>query len=174
MKSGIKGALIIVLLIVVVSGFIFVYSNVKNKPTEIKQTNIPVPSSSGSSGQVEGSITEIATGIKGEAKILRQGTFNEIDIVHKGSGKAVALETDSGKILKFENFKVTNGPDLFVYISKNVNVEENGLGEFVSLGSLKSSEGEQSYNLPENIEEYKSVAIWCRAFGVLFSEAELK
>jgi hypothetical protein len=107
-------------------------------------------------------------------EIKKSGDFIEIDVVHKGSGKASYLDSSAGPVLKFENFKVTPGPDLFVYLSKNKNIKESkDLGEFVSLGDLKSSKGDQMYNLPEDYEDYNSVVIWCRAFGVLFSVAEL-
>jgi len=103
------------------------------------------------------------------------GSFAKIDAVHKGSGEAVVYKMESRSILRFENFRVTNGPDLQVYLSKNSNIQESkDLGEFVSLGALKDNKGEQSYNLPPDIEEYTSVVIWCRAFGVLFSVAELR
>ena len=101
--------------------------------------------------------------------------FVEIDFVHKGTGEAIILDTSDGQILKFKNnFKVTRGPDLFVYLSKNTNIDETKeLGEFISLGKLKSSKEEQIYLLKENVDDYYSVVIWCRAFGVLFSVAEL-
>ena len=109
------------------------------------------------------------------ANTVKSGSFTEIDTIHKGSGEASIVETNSGAVLKLENnFKVTNGPDLFVYLSKNTNIRETKeLGDFVSLGELKSSQGEQTYNLPENYNEYKSIVIWCRAFSVLFSVAGL-
>lgn len=108
-------------------------------------------------------------------KVQGSGSFVDIDLIHKGSGKAVVLNTDQGVVLKLEEFKVTPGPDLFVYLSKNKNIKETQeLGEFISLGKLKSYSGEQMYNLPANYKEYNSVVIWCRAFGVLFSVAELQ
>jgi len=105
----------------------------------------------------------------------RSGSFTEIDLVHRGSGQALVLETKTGPLLQLDNFKVTPGPDLFVYLSKNQDIKNTkDLGEFISLGKLKSSRGNQQYALPEDYQDYHSVVIWCRAFGVLFSVAELR
>lgn len=108
--------------------------------------------------------------------VTREGTFTEIDFVHKGSGKAIVYpETADGPIVRLENFEVTRGPDLYVYLSKNIDIKtRKELGEYASLGALKSSKGNQNYKLPANFTEYKSVVIWCQAFGVLFSSATLK
>jgi len=110
-----------------------------------------------------------------EAIVLRSGSFLKIDAVHKGIGEAIIFDTSEGQLLKFEDFKVTRGPDLFVYLSKNTNIKDTkDLGEFISLGRIKSNKGTQMYNLPDNADEYNSIVIWCRAFGVVFSVAELK
>lgn len=103
------------------------------------------------------------------------GTFNAIDFIHKGSGDVIIHMTTDGPLMTFKDFKVTNGPDLFVYLSKNYPQHQNDdLGEFINLGKLQNSEGEQSYVLPQNYKDYQSVVIWCRAFGVLFSSAMIQ
>jgi hypothetical protein len=105
----------------------------------------------------------------------KKGTFTETDIIHKGSGEALIYpNAKGGPTLRLQNFSVTRGPDLYVYLSKNTNIKDNGMGEFTNLGKLKSSKGNQNYSLPEDWKNYNSVVIWCKAFGVLFSEAELK
>ncbi|OGM98615.1 MAG: hypothetical protein A2915_02160 [Candidatus Yanofskybacteria bacterium RIFCSPLOWO2_01_FULL_41_34] len=70
-----------------------------------------------------------------------------------------------------DNFKVTNGPDLFVYFGKD--------GKYSSearIGALKGNIGGQNYEVSESInpEEYNEVWVWCRAFSVPFSSAVLK
>jgi hypothetical protein len=107
--------------------------------------------------------------------VSRQGSFNTIDVVHSGSGQAIIFpDTADGPILRLENFSVTRGPDLYVYLSRNENITSaSQLGDYRSLGKLKSSKGNQNYPLPEGHEGYKSIVIWCQAFGVLFSSATL-
>ena len=108
--------------------------------------------------------------------ISRQGLFNEIDLIHKGSGRALIYpQTAEGPILRLEDFSVTRGPDLHVYLSRNENITSaDQLGTYHDLGLLKSSKGNQNYQLPSNHEGFKSVVIWCQAFGVLFSSATLQ
>jgi hypothetical protein len=123
-----------------------------NKEETIIQKNIPAPPPN-------------------PAKI---GYFTEIDLIHKGSGRALIYPTaKGGPTVQLNNFAVTRGPDLYVYLSKNTAIKEKGLGEFTNLGKLKSSKGNQNYLLPADWNEYHSVVIWCKAFGVLFSEAAL-
>lgn len=108
--------------------------------------------------------------------VERKGSFTEIDFIHKGSGLALVYpETAEGPILRLQDFSVTRGPDLYVYLSKNANITSaDQLGEFSNLGTLKSSKGDQNYPLPANHDQYQSVVIWCQAFGVLFSSATLE
>ncbi len=99
------------------------------------------------------------------------GTFSGADSFHKVEGSAKVISADSRMHLRLENFKSTNGPDLKVYLSKDLDADE-----YVSLGELKGNIGNQNYEIPAgtNIEEYKYVLIWCEQFSVLFGHAELK
>jgi hypothetical protein len=99
------------------------------------------------------------------------GTFFGRDVVHRASGTVSTMETADGPMVQFKDFSVTPGPDLFVYLSPNAPGEE--LGTYVSLGHIKSFSGEQTYNLPENYRDYKTIVIWCRSFSVTFATAEL-
>ncbi len=48
--------------------------------------------------------------------------------------------------------------------------------EYFDLGPLKGNIGNQNYEVPASadLSQYASVAVWCRAFGVLFSAAPLQ
>ena len=93
------------------------------------------------------------------------------DGIHDAQGDVytIPLENNSN-ILRLENFKSTNGPDLYVYLST-----DNEATEFINLGELKANNGNQNYNIPEdvNLGKYNKVLIWCKAFSVLFGSAEL-
>jgi hypothetical protein len=86
-----------------------------------------------------------------------------------GSGTANIYLEGSVNTLKFENFSITNGPDLKVYLSKT-----EGTESIVNLGSLKTS-GIQVYTIPSGvvISDYKYVLIYCQQYKVLFSSALL-
>jgi len=94
------------------------------------------------------------------------------DGIHEVEGDAQILEIgENTNYLRLENFKSTNGPDLFVYLST-----DEKASDFVSLGSLKGNIGNQNYKIPEGVDlsKYNKVLIWCKSFSVLFGSAELE
>jgi hypothetical protein len=88
------------------------------------------------------------------------------------SGIAHIVRNADGSIqLLIENLKSSNGPDLKVYLSKEVQPVN-----FINLGALKSVNGNQVYDITgmPDIMEYKYALIHCKAFNHLFGSAELK
>lgn len=114
-----------------------------------------------------------------EPVALSSGAFVGIDAIHSGSGQAtIYVLPDGERLLRFTEFEVTNGPDLFVYLSahpaprSSAELHEGGA---VELGVLKGNIGSQNYVLPSNlaVDTYQSVVIYCKQFSVIFSTAEL-
>jgi len=154
-------ALIAVISAVIV-GF-FVWQNVSEKPAETVQQTEVTPE------MVTESMPETSQATSVPAL---SGAFVDGDSLHSGTGTARMTMSAEGPVLTFsDDFKVTNGPDLFVYLSPNAPGE--GLGDFASLGRLKSASGAQAYNAPTDYAKYKTVVIWCRAFSITFTTAEL-
>ena len=94
------------------------------------------------------------------------------DGIHNTEGLARVIPLDDANmILRLENFKATNGPDLYVYLAA-----DKSTSDFVNLGRLKGNIGNQNYVIPEGTDfsRYDTVLIWCKAFSVLFGSAELK
>lgn len=114
--------------------------------------------------------------VEPQMRTVAVGSFGEIDIVHKGSGQAKLIEIDGKTFLRLENFNVTSGPDLYVYLSNSAKPTHNSedLADYVDLGRLKATSGEQNYNVPTGAENYRTAVIWCKQFGVLFSFAVMK
>ena len=81
-------------------------------------------------------------------------------------------------MLRLEDFSVTNGPRLHVYLSNHPNPtgssQTRGDG-YTDLGGLKGNKGNQNYDIPEyvDISEANSVVIYCVPFRVVFSVAPL-
>lgn len=75
--------------------------------------------------------------------------------------------------LRFEDFAVRNGPDLYVYLSPKAGGYSR---DAIELGTLRATEG--SFNTPiptgTDVSGVKSVVIWCKAFSVQFAVAELE
>ncbi len=99
---------------------------------------------------------------------LKTGSFEGL-AGHYADGTAKIIKVGDSTFLRFENFEVTNGPDLRVYLTPEGDVK-NGL----HLEKLKGSKGDQNYLL-ENIDlqMYNTVVIYCQPFGVYFGEAQL-
>lgn len=119
---------------------------------------------------------EIPESMKGSFRTVREGEFQKIDFIHKASGKAMVLEgTDGKRIVRFDQFEVTNGPDLYVYLVKNPTpTDKASLGKFLNLGKLKGTTGSQNYEIPPGADGYDTIVIWCQQFGVLFSYAAMQ
>lgn len=116
--------------------------------------------------------------VASEPVALSSGQFGEIDVIHKGQGKATLFKLADGKrVLRLEDFSVTNGPDLYVYLSGHPaprtgeQVHQDGF----EVAQLKGNIGNHNYELPDELDlsKFKSVVIYCRRFSVVFSTAEL-
>jgi hypothetical protein len=118
-------------------------------------------------------VNEEMTTIGQEASTLYVGEFVGVnDGIHNAEGQVKALRlNDSTNFLRLEDFKATNGPDLYVYLST-----DKSAFDFVNLGRLKGNIGDQNYEIPEgtDLSKYTTVLIWCQAFSVLFGSAELE
>lgn len=102
---------------------------------------------------------------------MRQGVFVGL-AGHNASGTAKLLKIGDRYFIRFEtDFKITNGPDLFVHFGKNDQYAANA-----RLGTLKGNEGSQNYEVPGglNPSDYNEIWVWCRAFSVPFGKAVLE
>lgn len=90
---------------------------------------------------------------------------------HTAQGTARLLSTSQGNTIRYENFRTTNGPDLFVYLSTDLEATN-----FVNLGRLKATEGNVNYSIPADVDikQYPYVLVWCKQFGVLFNSAKIQ
>ncbi len=121
--------------------------------------------------------TEAADDMPTEPVTLLSGEWIEIDPVHTASGTATIYEVDGSRVLRLDDFRVTNGPQLHVLLAKNTPTAIfDGVGEdYVDLGALKGNVGSQNYDIPDdvNLDEFQSVVIYCVPFHVVFSSAAL-
>jgi hypothetical protein len=104
------------------------------------------------------------TGLTGVFAGAGDGTHNA-----EGVAKVIYLDAKSD-VLRLEDLKVTNGPDLYVYLAT-----DKQASDFVDLGKLKANNGNQNYDIPEgtDLSKYNNVLVWCKQFTVLFGSAEL-
>jgi Electron transfer DM13 len=114
------------------------------------------------------------TAVQGTATFQNKLSGNFIGVndgIHNAEGVAKVIALDDGtSVLRLENFKATNGPDLYVYLAT-----DKGASDIVNLGRLKGNIGNQNYPIPDgtDLTKYNTVLIWCKAFSVLFGSAQL-
>jgi hypothetical protein len=108
-------------------------------------------------------------------KVLAMGQLQRVDDLHRGTGPVTLVEVDGKTFVRFENVAIQNGPDLHVYLARGMGGAYDG-GRDLYLGALKATNGSFNYELPGGtpVGDYKSVVVWCRAFTVLFTWADLR
>jgi hypothetical protein len=114
------------------------------------------------------------TAVQGTATFQNKLSGNFIGVndgIHNAEGIAKVIALDDGtSVLRLENFKATNGPDLYVYLAS-----DKSASDIVNLGRLKGNIGNQNYPIPggTDLTKYNIALIWCKAFSVLFGSALL-
>jgi len=103
---------------------------------------------------------------------LQRGTFTSYAHSLKGS-VALYVDTLDMKAIHLEEFTMTQGPDVRVYISRSNNYSQ---ANTIEIAKLKEAYAHQSIkiSLTKYAEEYRFVLIYCLEFHSLFGYAELK
>lgn len=119
------------------------------------------------SGQATGTVSSPGT-------VVKSGSFVKAE--HDTTGTARIITENGKNFLELDqNFKTSNGPDLFVILHRQDKLPISGIQEkdYVTLGALQKVSGAQRYALPDkvNIAEFASAAIWCRQFNATFGYA---
>jgi len=115
---------------------------------------------------------------------LRSGEF--VDGEHPTQGTVRIVTQGDKRFLELDQTFATStsGPDLVVILHRLADVIGSTTppafpikeGDYILLAPLKSYSGTQSYPIPAslNVDDFKSVAIWCRRFNATFGAATLK
>jgi electron transfer DM13 len=110
-------------------------------------------------------------------RAVATGRFHSV--AHETRGTATIQDVGGGhRVLRLTEFTTSNGPDVRVYLvaapdaSDNQTVTKAG---FVELGKLKGNQGDQNYDVPDDLDltHYRAVTIWCHRFNVNFATAPL-
>ena len=108
------------------------------------------------------------------------GTGQFYDVEKEGSGTAILHRLAGGRrVLRFEGFEVTNNTDLFVWlldVPAPRTSAEAVKAERVVLANLKSTVGNQNYEIPAEVPDtaIRSVVIWCQPVAIVYSAASLE
>ena len=103
-----------------------------------------------------------------EARVTRTGQFEGV-AGHRAEGTAKVVLAGGAEYLRFEDFEVTNGPDLRVYLTRGGDVDGG-----VHVAKLKGSRGDQNYDITGlGADGYDTAVVYCQPFGVHFARAAL-
>ncbi|TLX96201.1 MAG: DM13 domain-containing protein [Thaumarchaeota archaeon] len=120
---------------------------------------------------VSESIQDMASKIgAGSQSIIysKQGSFVGLN-GNDAKGKAIIISVGKVAFLRFQDFEVTNGPDLHVFMTNGGDIATG-----IDLGKLKGSVGDQNYALNGvDLKTYDTVVIYCKPFHINFAEAKL-
>lgn len=157
-----------------------------------EKTDQPIDWSSTDAAIIDINATGLATAITEGDVYIRARVGTTLDSVKVNAGSTTSIMSDSrtGRLqgrssyivegqftltdvgdeleLTFgSDFRASNGPGLFVYLSNS----SNGVTGGVELGQLMSNSGAQTYIVSKDdaqLNTYSHVIIYCRPFGVTF------
>jgi hypothetical protein len=91
------------------------------------------------------------------AQAVESGSF--YGVMHPSTGTATIYRLGDGhRILRFTNFRTSNGPDVHVYL--------------VAANEAKDSATVKRADL--DLSKYRTISIWCKRFAVNFGAAPLR
>jgi len=116
---------------------------------------------------------------KGDAPLQPVASGSFYGVVHPTQGTATIYQVgDGSRVLRFTNFRTTNGPNVHVYMVAADDAKDNATVQragFIDLGPLKGNVGDQNYTFgPEvDLSKYRAVSVWCKRFSLNFGTAPL-
>src|SRR5712691_13448456 len=136
-------------------------------------TNEPLPAPTTSAATSQPSAATVTSARTGP-RVLVMGELGYVDSIHNGKGPVRIVELGGERFVRFEDVAITNAPDVHVYLSRETGGKWTETTSLY-LGALKATNGSFNYELPAAIDlaSYKSVVVWCRAFRVLITWADL-
>ncbi len=152
-------------------------------PLFIRTTlNEELPAATAAPVRTAAAIGEVATAAASAAQtavtgpvVLAEGQLQFVDSIHNGKGPVRLIRLGDQRLLRFEDVAITNAPDVHVYLSRETGGKWSE-STSLYLGALKATNGSFNYDIPPSadLSLYKSVVVWCRAFSVLVTWADLK
>ncbi|BCL38487.1 DM13 domain-containing protein [Nostoc sp. MS1] len=120
-------------------------------------------------------VTQTPTATTVASANIKAGAFQSA--AHPTQGQVTLVKEAGKNYLEFnQDFKTDLGPDLQVILTRSEK-PASGVkdGDYIRIARLQKTSGTQRYALPDsvNLQEFKSVAVWCRLFNATFGYAVL-
>ena len=112
----------------------------------------------------------------GQGSLISMGELMGADMFHTGSGLVLLVRAPDGSlVLRFQDYEVRNGPDLFIYLTPDPDGDVHVDGA-IELSAIRATQGNVNYEVPDGVDPstFRAAVIYCRAFSVLFAHAELE
>lgn len=96
---------------------------------------------------------------------------------HSAKGRAAVVRQQGGpRFLTLTSFSISPGPKVRVYLVAGRVRGDGDVDDFVDLGALKGSRGNQQYRIPAgtNVRKYRTVVFWCVPFTQILARADLR
>jgi hypothetical protein len=108
--------------------------------------------------------------------VIKRGSFEGADDAHRGSGTVQLLRAAGNRlILRLDEFRVTNGPSLHIYVVEDPQIPTR---EFFDIGRLRGTTGSQNYEISTHHhlvpEQIRFIVIYDQLFGRVYATAELE
>ena len=163
--------------IAVAGAFVLVAALVAFQPWKLwvddKASDADVVAVSAPAKQGEG---EAQQGQTGPAKIYEGQDWNSYSHGETSGVVKVYKQTDGSHVVRLENLKTSNGPDVKVVLSEKPYDQVANLGsDYLTLATLKGNIGDSNYTVPAgtDLTKYKSAVIWCKRFDAVFAAAAI-
>jgi hypothetical protein len=135
---------------------------------------LPEPAATAATAETPGP-TDTSSPSPAGPRVVATGELQYVDSIHHGEGPVRIVDVAGQRLVRFEEVAITNAPDVHVYLSR----ETGGVWSeptSLYLGPLKATNGSFHYEIPTatDLANYRSVVIWCRAFHVLITWADLR
>ena len=121
-----------------------------------------------STGMGRSGAGDVGAGPAGMGSLISSGELTGTDAFHTGSGEVLLVsDPDGNLILRFQEYAVQNGPDLFVYLTPDPGGDVHADGA-VDLGGIRATNGFVNYAVPADVDpgSFRAAVIYCRAFSV--------
>ena len=109
-------------------------------------------------------------------ELIAMGDLEGSDSFHTASGEVLLVRGPEGDlILRFQDYDVRNGPDLFIYLTPDPDGDVHVDGA-IELSEIKATSGFVNYDVPTDAdaESFRAAVIYCKAFSVTFAVAQFQ
>lgn len=107
--------------------------------------------------------------------VIARGNFVTVDKTTRG--QVNIIEENGRRYIELSsNFRTSSGPQVEVILHRNNTVPKSiASRDYITLSPLRNFRGNQRYLIPNNVDldDFNSVAIWCRQFNVTFGYASI-